>query len=186
MPKVSFLILGTLGTLDPSLRLGALVVKFNGMEQNLPDSKFSSPEPSFPTPGTPQADPDLMIDHLSYEEAREYVYRFILAQKATEKSLHQKEQELERWQRRMALAQQAKDPNLVQEAQNRAKLMELEVENLKSEYAQLLRKNAILKEKLEVKARYTPSVDAHQLLAELEMIADVEEHQLRKKFEEKE
>lgn len=127
-----------------------------------------------------------MIDHLSYEETREYVYRFILAEKATEKDLHQKELELQRWKRRVILAQQAHDSVLIQEAQKQVKLLELEVENLKSEYAQLLHKNAILKEKLKTKAGYAPSIDAHQLLAELEMIADVEEYQLRKKFEEKE
>jgi len=156
------------------------------MEQNPPEPNSDLREPSPPDTGAPQADPDLMIDHLSYEETKDYVWRFVLAEKTTENSLRQKEQDLEQWKRRVALAQHAQDPTLTEAAQNQVKRLELEIENLKSEYAQLRHKNAILTEKLKLKAAQTPSVDAHQLLAELEMMADTEEHQLRNKLHQKE
>ncbi len=154
------------------------------MEQNPLDPKFNSTEPSPSNAGMPQVDLDLLIDHLSYEETKEYVWRFLLTEKITEKNLRQKEQELEQWRQRVSLAQHAQDLTLTQEAQKRVNFLEQEVEKLKSEYTQLRDKNAILKEKLKLKAQqHVPSIDAHRLLAELEMLVNSQEYPLNKKFE---
>jgi phage shock protein A len=154
------------------------------MEQNPLDPSSNLTEPSPSNTGTPQVDPDLLIDHLSYEETREYVWRFLLAEKITEKTLRQREQELEQWKQRVFLAQRAQDLTLIQEAQKRVNGLEQEIEKLKSEYTQLRDKNAILKEKLKQKTQqYAPSVDAHRLLAELEMLVNSQESQLNEKFE---
>jgi phage shock protein A len=169
------------------------------MEQNPLDSKPGSEEsstvntgslqsgptnPSKANSGTAhQADPDLMIDRLSYEDTKQYVWRFVVAEKTVEKSLRQKEQELEQWKQRANLAQRVQDTTLIQEAQKSVKFLEQEVEKLRSEYGQLHDKNAVLKEKFKLKIQHTPSVDAHQLLAELEMLANPEEHKVKEKFE---
>ena len=50
------------------------------------------------------ADADLMIDDLSYEDAREYVMHFLVAEKKTEKLLQEKQQQFNTWNERLAYA----------------------------------------------------------------------------------
>ena len=52
-----------------------------------------------------EVDRDLMIDDLSYADARDYVLKFLTSEKKTIKALQEKEQELQKWNERLAFAE---------------------------------------------------------------------------------
>lgn len=135
--------------------------------------------PQTGAPGAAGVDPDLQIDHLAYEEARKYVLGFLVGEKKTKAALLQKEQDLNKWNERLAFAEKKGLPQQLEEARRQLHYLIQEKAALKAELEALERKNIILKEKLQAKSQTAgipSSVFAEQLLANLEDLADVGEY----------
>lgn len=143
----------------------------------MPDMENSGTQA--PQAGAAGVDPDLQIEHLSYEEARSYVLRFLVGEKKTNAALLQKEQDLNKWNERLAFAEQKGLPQQAEEARRQLHYLIREKATLKAELEALQRKNIILKEKLQAKSQTAgipSSAFAEQLLANLEELADVDEY----------
>lgn len=129
----------------------------------------------------PEVDRDLMIDDLSYQDARDYVLKFLTSEKKTIKALQEKEQELQKWNERLAFAERSGNPAQTQQVKDHLHRLIQERDTLKAEKDALQRKTTILKEKLQAKpkdAEVASSARAERLLADFEQLVDVNEYKL--------
>lgn len=134
-------------------------------------------------------DADLMIDDLSYEDAKNYVIRFLTAEKRTEKQLQEKQQEFDKWNERLAFAEQQGTPEQLEMVKRELNALISEREKLKAELEILHRKNIILKEKLQLKAENAgipSSTFAEQLLADFGQLVNVDEYKLQEAMKDQE
>ncbi|PIE33858.1 hypothetical protein CSA56_10120 [candidate division KSB3 bacterium] len=136
----------------------------------------------------PQADADLMIDDLSYNDAREYVLNFLTAEKKTEKLLYKKQQQLDTWNERLAYAEQQGTPEQLEHVKRELHALIQERDVLKQELETLHGKNIILKEKLQSKPRAaaesSSSDRAEKLLSDFGQLVDVDEYKLKEALKE--
>jgi hypothetical protein len=147
---------------------------------NDPES-YNTQQPQAGTPVTGEADPDLMIDHLSYEQARDYVLKFLIGEKKTAAALRQNEQDFQKWNERLAFAEQKGMTQQIPEVKRQLHFLIEDKAKLTGELDALRRKIVILKEKLQDKAKNVgipSSAFAEQLLANLEQVANVDEYKL--------
>ncbi len=132
---------------------------------------------------------DLMIDDMSYEDARNYVMRFLVAEKRTKAQLQEKEQELNKWNERLAFAEKKGLSDHLEEAKRHLHFLVEEKAKLTTELEAFHRKTTVLKEKLEFKAKSAgipSSARAEQLLTDLEQLADVDEYKLKEVMKQQE
>lgn len=142
-----------------------------------------------PQSGATNVDADLMIDELSYEDAHEYVMRFLVAEKKTERLLQEKQQQFNTWNERLAYAEQQGTPEQVERIKRELHILIQERDKLTTERDGLHRKNIILKEKLQLKTKNadgSSSSRAERLLADFEQLVDVEEYKLQEAMKEQE
>ncbi len=134
-----------------------------------------------------QVDPDLMIDDLSYTDAKNYVMRFLTAEKRTEKMLQQKQEDFNKWNERLAFVEKQGTPEQLEKVKRELNVLISERDKLKAEFAALQRKNMILKEKLQHKAKdvgIPSSAFAEQLLRDFDQLVDVEDYKLQEAMNE--
>ena len=127
-------------------------------------------------------DTDLMIDNLSYEDARDYVLGFLIAEKKAKAQLREKEQELNKWNERLAFAEKKGLTETLEDVKRQLHFLVDEKAKLTAEIEALHRKIVVLKEKLDRKAKSAgipSSSHAEQLLSALEQLADVDEYKLQ-------
>jgi len=132
---------------------------------------------------------DLMIDDLSYEDARDYAMQFLVAEKKAKAQLQQKEQELNKWNERLAFAEKQGLSDHLEDAKRQLHFLTDEKAKLKAELEELHRKIIVLKEKLDFKAKTAgipSSAHAEQLLTDLEQLADVDEYKLQEAMKKQE
>ncbi len=136
-----------------------------------------------------EVDRDLMIDDLSYQDARDYVLKFLTSEKKTTKALQEKELELLKWNERLAFSERAGNAEQVQQVKSHLHRLIQERDTLKAEKEALQRKTTILKEKLQAKpkdAEVVSSAKAERLLADFEQLVDVNEYKLNEAMKEQE
>ncbi len=136
-----------------------------------------------------QADTDLMIDDLSYKDAREYVMGFLTAEKKTEQLLREKQQQLDTWNERLAYIEQQGTPEQLERVKRELHALIQERETLKQERDTLHRKNIVLKEKLRSKSTNGDEGSqsrAEQLLADFEQLVDVDKYKLQEEMKDQE
>ena len=137
-----------------------------------------------------EVDSDLLIDDLSYQDAREYVMGFLTAEKKTERLLQEKQQDLDRWNERLAYAEKQGTTEQVERIARELHVLIQERDTLRTEREQLHRKNIILKEKLQAKAQNAAagagSARAEKLLADFGELVDVEEYKLQEAMKDQE
>jgi len=134
-------------------------------------------------------DRDLMIDDLSYQDARDYVLKFLTSEKKTIKELQEKEQELQKWNERLAFAERNGNAEQLQQVKTHLHRLIQERDALKAEKEALQRKTTILKEKLHAKpkdAEVVSSARAERLLADFEQLVDVNEYKLNQAIKDQE
>jgi hypothetical protein len=134
-------------------------------------------------------DPDLLIDDMPYEQARQYVLQFLISEKKTRTQLLEKEQAMHTWNERVAFAEKKGLTQPLEDAKHHLHLLIQERDALKAELDALHRKNVILKEKLEYKAKTAgvPSnAFAEKLLDDLGQLADVDEYKLNQAMKQQE
>ncbi len=133
-------------------------------------------------------DPELSLEGMDIKEAKEYVLNYISTEKRVEQALSEKLAQVEQWMRRVEFAEEKGRENLAREAGNRLTRYKREANKLKRELASYRTKNAILKEKLLLKAKEIDSTKAEALLASLEALSgkSTEELKLDSKFEDQE
>lgn len=127
-------------------------------------------------------DSDLLIDDLSYEDAKNYVLQFLIAEKKAKAQLREKEQELDKWNERLAFAEKKGLTEHLENAKRQLHFLIDEKTKLTAEIEALHRKIVVLKEKLDLKAKSAgipSSAHAEQLLSALEQLADVDEYKLQ-------
>lgn len=137
----------------------------------------------------PEVDRDLQIDHMSYEDARQYLLNFLISEKKTSAALHEKEQELNTWNERLAFAEKRGMTEQADKARHHLHLLIQEKEKIAAELAALQRKNIVLKEKLEHKAKtdgIPTTAHAEQLLSDFEQLVDVDEYKLKEAMKQQE
>ncbi len=130
----------------------------------------------------PDVDRDLLIDNMSYQDARKYVLNFLISEKKTKAALTEKEQELNTWNERLAFAEKKGMTEQAEKAKHHLHLLIQEKQTLAAELTALQRKNIILKEKLEHLAKtdgIPTTAHAEQLLNDLGQLADVDEYKLK-------
>lgn len=135
------------------------------------------------------ADADLMIDDLSYEDAREYVMHFLVAEKKTEKLLQEKQQQFNTWNERLAYAEKQGTPEQVERIKRELHMLIQERDKITVERDDLHRKNIIFKEKLQLKTKNADGSSdsrAERLLSDFEQLVDVEEYKLQEAMKEQE
>lgn len=138
---------------------------------------------------TANVDTDLLIDDMPYEQARQYVLQFLISEKKTKTQLLEKEQEMNKWNERVAFAEKKGLTQPLEEAKHHLHQLIQEREQLKAEYENLHRKNVILKEKLDLKAKgagIPSNAFAEQLLNDLGQLADVDEYKLNQAVKQQE
>ena len=136
-----------------------------------------------------EVDRDLMIDDLSYADARDYVLKFLTSEKKTVKALQEKEQELQKWNERLAFVERSGNADQLQQVKSHLHRLIQERDALKAEKEALQRKTTILKEKLQAKpkdAETASSSRAERLLADFEQLVDVNEYKLNQAMKEQE
>ncbi len=141
-----------------------------------------SQEPQTGNTSSGGVDTDLMIDDLSYQDAREYVMHFLVAEKKAEKLLQERQQDLNTWNERLAFAEKQGTSDYLERAKRELHTLIRERDTLSAERDALHRKNIILKEKLQLKAKdanIPSSAHAEQLLSDFEQLVDVEEYKLQ-------
>jgi len=133
-------------------------------------------------------DPELSLEGMDIKEAKEYVLDYISTEKRVEQALSEKLAQVKQWVKRAELAKEKGRENLAREAGNRSARYKREANKLKRELASYRTKNAILKEKLLLKAKEIDSTKAEALLASLEALSgkSTEELKLDSKFEDQE
>ena len=129
-----------------------------------------------------EVDTDLLIDDLSYQEAKTYVMQFLIAEKKTERLLQEKQQVFNTWNERLAYAEQRGTPEQVERVKHELHILIRERDQLLAERDALHRKNIILKEKLQLKAKEVEAsagARAERLLTDFEQLVDVDEYKLQ-------
>ncbi len=115
---------------------------------------------------------DTDIEGLGPKEAADYVLAFITTLKQTSRELARVAEDIALWKRRVALAQERGETALAAQAQARCAELEEKQARLESERQDLVRKVAVLRDKLQkVRMMGTRLVDTDRLLAELQMLA---------------
>ncbi len=115
---------------------------------------------------------DTDIEGLGPKEATEYVLAFITTLKQTSRELERGGEEISLWKRRVALAQERGETALAAQAQARCAELEEKQARLEAERQDLVRKVAVLRDKLQKVRMMGPRlVDTDRLLAELQMLA---------------
>ena len=128
-----------------------------------------------------EADQDLMIDDLSYKDAYDYVMKFLTTEKKTSQQLKETQQELDKWNERLAFIEKSGDMKQLEQVKAHLSRLIGQRDTLKAEGESLHRKNIILKEKLQAKpkdAEAAASSRAERLLADFEQLVDVDEYKL--------
>ena len=128
-----------------------------------------------------EVDQDLMIDDLSYKDAHEYVMKFLTTEKKTDQQLKETQQELDKWNERLAFIEKSGDAKHLEQVKAHLSRLIGQRDSLKAEKEVLHRKNIILKEKLQAKpkdAEAAASARAERLLADFEQLVDVNEYKL--------
>ena len=137
-----------------------------------------------------EIDKDLLIDDMSYQDAKEYVLSFLIAEKKTERLLQEKQQNLDRWNERLAYAEQQGTSAQLERIKRELHALIQERDKLRAEHNNLHRKNIILKEKLQAKTRNAGAEEANaraeKLLADFSELVDVEEYQLQEAMKDQE
>jgi phage shock protein A len=129
-----------------------------------------APKDSFDFGSVPVDDTD--ISGMDPDAAREYVLGFIKSLKETRRQRERLVEDLGRWRERIGLAQRQARTDLAEQAGKRAESLRDEVAKLDREEEELKAKVAILKENLKrLQGCFRYTVDAEQLLAQLEMAA---------------
>ncbi len=139
-------------------------------------------EPQSASAPSSGVDPDLLIDDLSYEDAKKYVLGFLIAEKKAKAQLQEKGPELDKWNERLAFAEQKGLTEHLENAKRQLHFLVDEKATLTAEIEALQRKIVVLKEKLDRKAKSAgipSSTHAEQLLSSLEQLADVDEYKLQ-------
>jgi hypothetical protein len=152
------------------------------------DAEAPQSEP-IPAGSGADVDRDLLIDDMAYEDARNYVMNFLVAEKKTKAALQEKEAELYKWNERLAFAEKKGMTDILEEAKRHLHFLVDEKAKLKAELEALQRKNTVLKEKLQHKAKtkgIPSSAHAEQLLSDLGQLADVGEYKLNEAMKQQE
>lgn len=139
-------------------------------------------EPQLDSIPSSNVDSDLLIDDLSYEDAKNYVLQFLIAEKKAKAQLQEKEQELNKWNERLAFAEKKGLTEHLENVKRQLHFLVDEKAKLTAEIETLHRKIVVLKEKLDLKAKSAgipSSAHAEQLLSALEQVADVDEYKLQ-------
>lgn len=156
-------------------------------ETTYSNTQESQADESFST--APEVDRDLLIDDMSYQDARQYVLNFLISEKKTKAALAEKEQDLNTWNERLAFAEKRGMTEQADKARHHLHVLIQEKEKIAAELAALQRKTIILKEKLEDKAKtdgIPTSAHAEQLLNDLGELADVDEYKLKEAMKQQE
>ena len=130
----------------------------------------------------PDVDRDLLIDNMSYQDARKYVLNFLISEKKTNAALTKKKQELNTWNERLAFAEKKGMTEQAGKTKHHLHVLIQEKQTLAAELAALQRKNIILKEKLDHLAKtdgIPTTAHAEQLLNDLGQLADIDEYKLQ-------
>jgi hypothetical protein len=118
------------------------------------------------------------------------VLSFLIAEKKTEKLLQEKQQNLDRWNERLAYAEKQGTGEQLDRIKRELHNLIQERDKLRAERDQLHRKNIILKEKLQAKPRDAgtgaASSRAEKLLADFGELVDVEEYKLQEAMKDQE
>ena len=113
------------------------------------------------------------IESLDPQAAREYVLAFITTLQQTQTQCSKKQQELELWQRRVALAAEKGESSLKTAAEGRVSELTQAVARLQAEEHELAAKVTVLKSQLRnLQAQPVRTIDVDLLLAQLEVFGD--------------
>lgn len=116
--------------------------------------------------------------------AQDYVLAYIQTLKETQMAIKRQQEEIALWQNRIQLAQQQNRLDLKAAAETKKAELDAKLAALTAEEQDLLSKVSVLKENLrKLKNKFEYSIDAEQLLAELEMLVG-EQDSLKYKFKE--
>ena len=127
---------------------------------------------------------DTDLSGMTPEAAREYVLAFIKSLKETQRQRDKLTEELDLWVKRVELAEKENRTDLVQQARIRLENIRVDVARLDQEQEVLKRKVDVLKENLKgLPVGFQPTVDAEQLLVQLEMVVG-ERDETEEKFQE--
>ena len=127
---------------------------------------------------------DTDLSGMTPEAAREYVLAFIKSLKETQRQRDELAEELDLWVKRIELAEKENRTDLVQQAKIRLESIRTDVTRLDREEGSLKRKVDVLKVNLKgLPAGFQPTVNAEQLLVQLEMVAG-ERDETEEKFQE--
>ncbi|MBD3308763.1 hypothetical protein GF339_20320 [candidate division KSB3 bacterium] len=151
-------------------------------DESYDESPTSQPDPI-------QVDQDLLIEDLSYQDAKDYVMRFLIAEKKLERQLHDKQRELEKWNERLAVAEKNNTPQQLEDVKRHLHRLIQERDTLAAERDTLHRKNVVLKEKLQHMAHNAgaaASARAEKLLSDFEQLVDVDEYKLQEAMKDQE
>lgn len=121
------------------------------------------------TEGNFRSDTDL--SGMDFDSAKEYVVSFVTTLKQTQRKITELSGELKLWQDRKNFAQEKNRPDLVDAAQGKISGLQGEIEKLRIEEQELSGKVKEMMANLKkIKMGFNPTINAEQLLAELEMI----------------
>ena len=127
---------------------------------------------------------DTDLSGMTPEAARQYVLGFVKSLKETQRQRQKLAEELDLWNKRIELAEKEDRPELAQQAGSRVEIIREDVARLGQEEEDLKGKVGVLKESLKgLPNGFQPTVDAEQLLAQLEM-AIGERDETAEKFQE--
>ena len=127
---------------------------------------------------------DTDLSGMTPEAARQYVLGFVKSLKETQRQRQKLAEELDLWNKRIELAEKEDRPELAQQAGRRVEIIREDVARLGQEEEDLKGKVGVLKESLKgLPNGFQPTVDAEQLLAQLEM-AIGERDETAEKFQE--
>jgi len=127
---------------------------------------------------------DTDLSGMTPEAAREYVPAFIKSLKETRRQRDKLAEKLDLWVKRIELAERGDRPELAQQARSRVESIRGDVARLSQEEEDLKGKVDVLKENLKgLPLGFQPTVNAEQLLAQLEMVVG-ERDETEEKFQE--
>ncbi|MBN2535403.1 MAG: hypothetical protein JXB88_21170 [Spirochaetales bacterium] len=121
--------------------------------------------------GGPNLRDETDLTGMDVDSAKEYVLSYITTLKQTQRELKVIEGELDLWQKRVEFAKERGRPDLISAAEMKAREISEKYAKLELEEKDLAGKARILMENFKkLKTGFTPTVDAEQLAAELDMI----------------
>ncbi|MBN2738482.1 MAG: hypothetical protein JXR70_15990 [Spirochaetales bacterium] len=114
---------------------------------------------------------DTDLSDMDIDSAKEYVVSFVTSLKQTQRKIYEVMAELKTWLDRKQFAQEKNRPDLVEAAQGKIDNTNAQLNTLKTEEQDLAAKVQEMMANLKkLKNGFTPTINAEQLLAELEMI----------------